>query len=194
MLYKEKNGDLFDAPQGYCLAHCIAGDFGMGAGIATQFNERFDMKNRLISQFKRVDSPSCIQIDNVFNLITKDISYLKPTYDSLLQSLIKMKEIMIEHQNKKLAIPQIGCGLDGLKWDIVRAIIKDVFQDTDIEIVVYIYEEENKFEISNRIDEMTTQQISIDDYSSQFDDNELHCITITNHPSLFCERDDRNDR
>lgn len=169
MLYKEKNGDLFDAPQGYCLAHCIAGDFGMGAGIATQFNERFDMKNRLISQFKRVDSPSCIQIDNVFNLITKDVSYLKPTYDSLLQSLIKMKEIMIEHQNKKLAIPQIGCGLDGLKWDIVRAIIKDVFQDTDIEIVVYIYKEEDE----DNVEENYTTQISTADYMSCFDNGEL---------------------
>ena len=43
MIYKEVKGNLFDAPQGYCLAHCIAGDFGMGEGIATQFNEKFEM-------------------------------------------------------------------------------------------------------------------------------------------------------
>lgn len=178
MIYKEVKGNLFDAPQGYCLAHCIAGDFGMGAGIATQFNEKFDMKNRLINQFKRVDSPSCIQIDNVFNLITKDVSYSKPTYDSLLQSLIKMKEIMVEHQNKKLAIPQIGCGLDGLKWNIVRAIIKDIFQETDVEIVVYIYEEKNEdSSIENFLG-----QISFDDYVNSYCDN-------PDNRELFYERE-----
>ena len=167
MIYKEVKGNLFDAPQGYCLAHCVAGDFGMGAGIATQFNEKFDMRNRLVDLFGEVHSPFCIQVDNVFNLITKDVSYSKPTYDSLLQALSQMKEIMVKNGNKKLAIPQIGCGLDGLKWDIVRAIVKDIFQETDVEIVVYIYEEKNE---DSGIENLLGQ-ISFDDYVNSYCDN-----------------------
>lgn len=190
MLYREENGNLFDAPQGYCLAHCIAGDFGMGAGIATQFNEKFNMRERLINLFGSVHSPYCIQIDNVFNLITKDISYSKPTYDSLLQALIQMRDTMIINGNKKLAIPQIGCGLDGLKWDIVRAIIKDVFQETDIEIIVYIYEEKkDDFDINDYI-----RQVSIDDYVSQLSNNDLRCTTLDNLNLSYERDDDEYDR
>ena len=34
----------------------------------------------------------CIKVDNVFNLITKDKYWEKPTYDSLREALLEMKE------------------------------------------------------------------------------------------------------
>lgn len=160
MLYQEVNGNLFDAPQGYCLAHCIAGDFGMGAGIATQFNEIFDMKNRLQKRYGEVQSPNCIKVDNVFNLITKDISWGRPTYDSLSETLVRMRDMMVLDGNKKLAIPQIGCGLDGLKWSVVRALIKDTFENTDIDITVYIYEPKEELDLNGFYE----GQLTFDDY------------------------------
>ena len=36
----------------------------------------------------------------------------------------------------KIAMPIIGCGLDGLEWDRVSRIIKDVFRGEDIELLV----------------------------------------------------------
>ena len=78
-----------------------------------------------------------------------------------------MKEIMVKNGNKKLAIPQIGCGLDGLKWDIVRAIVKDIFQETDVEIVVYIYEEKNE---DSDIEDFLGQ-ISSNDYVNSYYDS-----------------------
>ena len=36
----------------------------------------------------------------------------------------------------KLAMPCIGCGLDKLKWEKVREIIKEIFEDMDIEILI----------------------------------------------------------
>lgn len=47
-----------------------------------------------------------------------------------------MKNICVEKQIQKIAMPIIGCGLDGLKWDKVSEIIKDVFNDINIEILV----------------------------------------------------------
>lgn len=32
---------------------------------------------------------------------------------------------------------RIGCGLDGLEWNKVSAILDQVFEDTDIKITVY---------------------------------------------------------
>lgn len=34
MIYTEKNGDLFSASRENYLAHCISGDYALGAGIA----------------------------------------------------------------------------------------------------------------------------------------------------------------
>jgi hypothetical protein len=40
---------------------------------------------------------------------------------------------------KQLVLPRIGCGIDGLDWDKVREMIKEVFAETDWTIhVCYI--------------------------------------------------------
>ena len=42
----------------------------------------------------------------------------------------------MQNSIKKVAMPVIGCGLDKLEWYKVSGIIKEVFADTDIEILV----------------------------------------------------------
>ena len=39
--------------------------------------------------------------------------------------------------NASVHMPRIGCGLAGGKWEQIEIIIKEVFEDTDIEIFVY---------------------------------------------------------
>lgn len=144
MKYEEITADLFSMPEEYCLAHCISADFAMGKGIAVLFNEKFDMKNRLnescsgyLSEWISAGKASgCIKTDRVFNLITKERYYHKPTYEALRGALILMKEQCASEGITKVAMPLIGCGLDKLQWDKVSAIIKEVFGDTDIEITV----------------------------------------------------------
>lgn len=45
----------------------------------------------------------------------------------------------VENNVQRLAIPQIGCGIDRLEWPKVKQLLMDVFSDTDMEIVVYIF-------------------------------------------------------
>ena len=47
-----------------------------------------------------------------------------------------MKQLAVQHGIVKIAMPLLGCGLDRLNWDIVKYHIKQVFKDTDIEILV----------------------------------------------------------
>ena len=61
---------------------------------------------------------------------------MKPTYESLKAALVKMKDLCSEIYVTKLAMPVIGCGLDRLRWDKVSEIIKDVFNNVSIEILV----------------------------------------------------------
>jgi len=140
MTIKEEVRDLFAVPQGYYLAHCISHDFALGAGIAKQFTEVYNMRKKLNKFYgfsRSVVGETCL-VDNVFNLITKERYFEKPTYGSLIKCLKDMKDQMSNLMISKLAIPQIGCGLDRLNWENVRAIIEEVFNDTDVEILVCI--------------------------------------------------------
>jgi hypothetical protein len=81
---------------------------------------------------------SCILVDRVFNLITKSRSSGKPTYKTLESSLIEMKQIIIDNDIKYLAMPKIGCGLDRLQWGRVSEMLKEIFSDYDIDIIICI--------------------------------------------------------
>lgn len=140
MIIKEEVRDLFTVPQGFYLVHCISGDFALGAGIAKQFVKVYNMKEKLESRWDFIDKDEnkAIIIDNVFNLITKRKYFQKPTYDSLRKALEDMKEQANNLLITKLAMPKIGCGLDKLEWSRVKEILEEIFEDTDIEILVCI--------------------------------------------------------
>ena len=144
MIYKEEVRDLFAVSEEYYLAHCISSDYALGAGIAVEFDKRFDMRRKL-----KEDAPDyweymtafnlkgeCVLIERVLNLITKEKYYHKPTYKSMTHALRCMKVVCEANNISKIAMPIIGCGLDRLQWDKVSKIIKETFKDTDIEILV----------------------------------------------------------
>ena len=146
MEFREEKRDLFSVPEDYYLAHCISADFAMGKGIAVEFNRRFDMKNKLkahypdyLDQWQREKKRSgCILAGRVFNLITKERYFQKPTYETLRGALECMKALCVQKGVRRAAMPVIGCGLDRLAWEQVSAVIQDVFSDTGIEILVCI--------------------------------------------------------
>jgi hypothetical protein len=133
-----ENKDLFTVPQGYYLAHCISADFALGAGIAKKFDEVYNMRFKLFRDYDgyEYDGGDALLVDNVFNLVTKSKCYHKPMYASLKEALEVMKRIMELSAITKLAIPKLGCGLDKLDWFEVYDIICEVFEDTDVEILV----------------------------------------------------------
>lgn len=145
MKYTEEFKNLFSVPDEYCLAHCISADFGMGKGIVVEFNKRFDMKRILQKKYPdyldyfrsiRKGTGDCLLENRVFNLITKERYFEKPTYKSLKQAMKQMKTLCEKNNIQKIAMPTIGCGLDRLQWNKVSQIVQDVFKDTDIEILV----------------------------------------------------------
>lgn len=152
MILREEKRNLFTVSEDYALAHCISADFALGAGIAKQFRDKLNIKKLLFEKYKNYHlfykkelvntigrSGDCLIVDDertVFNLVTKQSYWNKPTYESLEQALEVMKKQCINLKIKKIAMPQIGCGLDQLEWIKVSEIIDKVFNDTDIEILV----------------------------------------------------------
>lgn len=78
----------------------------------------------------------CILEGKVFNLITKERYFRKPTIITMRLALEKMKQICLENNIKKIAMPVIGCGLDRLNWNDVSEQIKSIFTDMHVEILV----------------------------------------------------------
>lgn len=172
MIFKEEVKDLFTVPQGYMLAHCISADFNLGGGIAKQFCEHYNMKERLMNGYG-VDFSEVgvsLQIDNVYNLVTKRYVKDRPTYSDLRKALEDMKVEMGLEGQEKVAMPRIGCGLDRLDWKIVKAIIKDIFEDTDTEILICVREEDIE-----DIDNMDYDDFLIDDIEEDNNIDECNC-------------------
>lgn len=155
MIYTVKEMSLFDIninlEEPYALAHCISSDFGMGAGIVVMFNKLYDMKAVLKRKYvtmadkwngegyvlpEQVTGSRGDCTKTVYNMITKRFVYDKPTYYTLQKALESLRSHMMEAGEAKLAMPLIGCGLDGLSWKKVEPMIQDVFRETPIEVVV----------------------------------------------------------
>lgn len=146
MIIREEQRDLFTVPTDYILVHCISADLVMGAGIAKEFARR-GVKAELQKEYQDIEVGDCLVSDITgwraeLNLVTKEKYWQKPTYETMRMALEDAKDLCEETisygYTMKLAMPRIGCGLDRLQWDKVKAIIEEVFADTDVEILVCV--------------------------------------------------------
>lgn len=165
MNYIEEHRDLFSLSiSEYSFVHCISSDFKLGAGIAHEFDGRFSIRQHLFKRYPNYHDRwvsegikyDCLitdlnnwgyvyrtrsietNVNPIFNLVTKTNYWDKPTLESMRGSLTLLKEYCVSLNIKKLAMPCIGCGLDRLTWSKVSKLIKQIFDDTDIEIRVCI--------------------------------------------------------
>lgn len=136
-------GDLFDVSKEYALAHCISSDFAVGAGIAKIFDEKFKLKTFLNSHCVNNKGLYPIVVETklknrmIFNLVTKNKYWHKPTLKNLSCTLEELKFKMDYFGIAKVAMPKIGCGLDRLKWDDVYEVLNNLFKDVKYDIVIY---------------------------------------------------------
>jgi len=155
MIYKEITADVTKMIPEYVSAHCISNDCAMGAGVVLAFRKVFpglkeackaymkspvwNNENKMPVPYRHQDMPGVI-----YNMFTKDKFWLKAgkgiDYEDYLNnlklSLKAVKQMMYDNGETKLAMPKIGSGLDRCKWEDVRCIIYDVFQETDFEILI----------------------------------------------------------
>ena len=83
----------------------------------------------------------------IYYLVTKPRYSDKPTLATLRQSLLAMRAHATASGVRRLDMPRIGCGLDGLRWSEskngdeaaggVRELVAEVFQGSGIEVTVF---------------------------------------------------------
>lgn len=106
--------------------------------IKYYFRSIFERVGELMDQRPNVGNVAYLQQNDrfIYYLISKELSNGKPTYKSITAAITKLRDFIVEHRVKKLAIPRIGCGLDKLEWCIVKNIIKGLFRGVGCEIKV----------------------------------------------------------
>lgn len=171
--YIEVQGNLFERgrkEKSTWFVQCVSRDLVMGAGIALQFNRVFDMKNLARSRWStlREDQKSkvkCLRVERVFNLITKEKYYNKPTLESMTESLIALRRnietvIRAGKEVVEVRLPLIGCGLDKLRWEDVKPLlIENVVSKLPDDITFKVYYLKGEDLHGNKVKEEKTDEI-----------------------------------
>ena len=143
MKMNEIEMNIFNVPQGYYLAQGISKDLDFSVGLPAQFNKVYNMSEKLeaiaddYAEYElEIEVGEVVIMDNVFNLVVKETSYDKPNRGAFIDALREMCDLAEYLGIKKIAIPRICCGQNGFKWEQVKTLIKFIFEDSDIKILV----------------------------------------------------------
>ncbi len=129
-------GDIFniDGIQNYAHGCNCAG--AMGKGIALQFKKKFP---QMYKQYKSLCTEGNFNLGDVytynyafgyvFNLATQISWKHKADINAVEQSLKKMFIIASQQKVNTIALPKIGAGLGGLKWDEVKNILEKIAEN-----------------------------------------------------------------
>ena len=144
MKFREVQGNLMSTNASIC--HCVSEDLAMTRGIAKTIKHRFRRITELRGKGTKTGDVAVLQVGPrfVYNLVTKENYWEKPTYGTLRSSLERMKEHAEQNSVRKICMPRIGCGLDRLKWTKVKQMVIDVFKNDQMEIVVYVLQNDAK--------------------------------------------------
>ena len=75
----------------------------------------------------------------IYNLVTKAKFNSKPTFAAMKSSLQELLRMMKKEGVDSVVMPRIGCGLDGLKWEVVKELLKEVFRGSEVTLVIYTF-------------------------------------------------------
>lgn len=132
------------------LVNTVNCDGYMGKGIALQFKQAFPNNYKAYhNACKRgevVPGKMFVfeeQIENgskiIINFPTKRHWRSKSRLEDIKLGLESLITAIKEHKVQSIAIPPLGCGLGGLKWEVVKPLIEDAFASIP-EVEVFLYE------------------------------------------------------
>lgn len=141
-MLEERIGSLLNC--GGHIAHCVAVDMEMGAGVALQIRKKY-IPNEEIQKFiamkPKIGECFVTETDfgKIFNVVTKPSSRRsRPTKENFKMAVDNLFELLTELGIRQINIPKLGCGLDRLSWD---GLVKPLLQqkaDLGFEIIVWV--------------------------------------------------------
>lgn len=145
-------GNICDAKEGI-IAHQVNCEGVMGSGVALALRDKWPIIHKDYFVLCQELGPDKLlgSVDLVFVDTDKYVANLfgqasfgpgcHTRYDKLEEALRALKK-SAEVLGHDVAIPyRIGCGLGGGDWSIVNRIIHAIFEDDDVNVVLYRYDE-----------------------------------------------------
>lgn len=140
-----RHGDLFASDDLDALAHGCNCRGVMGAGIAREFRRRWpDMyqayRQRCLSGSVSPGDLLPWQTGQlvIYNMATQD----QPGRYATIEAVRQSAAAMIRHAQlrgiSRIGMPQIGCGIGGLAWPDVQAVLTDAAAQSEVELVVHV--------------------------------------------------------
>ena len=142
MIYHEEALELLSVSPEYHLVHCTCQDFTMGGGVHKLLDLKFDLKANLKKRYpitKAVVDPyigAALQTDRVFSLVTRRKYSDKAKLSDFREAVEDMRDRCLKQGIRRIAVPRYGGGFDAFGWDTACDILKEVFANTHIEIMV----------------------------------------------------------
>jgi O-acetyl-ADP-ribose deacetylase (regulator of RNase III) len=141
-------GNLLEA-QTQALVNTVNTVGVMGKGIALQFKDAFPVNFKIYAEVCKnkelvpgkllvVKEPTTLGEKIIINFPTKTEWYLKSKYEYIEEGLKDLVKVIENYKIQSIAIPPLGCGNGGLKWDKVKVLIEKYLGDIpNIEIQVF---------------------------------------------------------
>ncbi len=146
------NGNVCDAPHALIMHGCNAQGV-MGSGVAKAIRAKFPLAYtdyRLLYEagdlypgyvhFCRIYEP---EAKTIANIITQEYygndggKYAR--YEHLMEGLKRVRSYCLTMQITEIATPWIGCGLGGLKQEIVQELLEEMLVEKEISVYIYKY-------------------------------------------------------
>lgn len=142
----EKHGNLFDT-EAHHIGHGVNTYGMMGAGIAKQFKDRypemFDAYHKQCS-YRTIAVGDDFRYDyfnvTIHNIASQDRPGPHANYAWLARGLSRAMVCVDQANDSRIAIPEIGCGIGGLEWPVVKNIIIGLERmHNNVEVEVWHY-------------------------------------------------------
>jgi len=133
---KEVHGELLESPSEYHIVSEIEKYYNFRSGINYELNRKFG-NDRTSKANKTIGDVVKFKYEDryIIFLITKTKEKQLATYENMYLALLNLKYICIKHSLNKLAMNQLG-HKDRLHWSQIRTMIRYIFRNTDIEIII----------------------------------------------------------
>ena len=133
---KEVHGELIESPSEYHIVSEIEKYYNFRSGVNYELRQKFGIDQTLKSNKDIGDVVKFKYGDRyIIFLITKTKQKQLATYENTHLALLNLKYFCQKHSLTKLAMNQIG-RKDGLDWTRIRSMIRYIFRNTDIEIII----------------------------------------------------------
>jgi O-acetyl-ADP-ribose deacetylase (regulator of RNase III) len=118
----------------------------MGAGIALAFKTKYP---EMFNDYQRACKAGVIRPghlhfwkdlysdETIINFPTKRHWREPSRYEDIEAGLIALRKYLFSRGNVRVALPAVGCGHGGLKWDRIKMMISDYLSDLEADIIVF---------------------------------------------------------